>query len=185
MKGAVGLRDPLTILTAIQMSLVDSWAATGAGAFSLSENGLYTVEGWRTFFDHLTPTGTFIVSRWYSPSNVNETARMLSLGMTTLMDEHVSNPRDHVFLAAVHNLATLIVARAPFTPAELTTLTTTANRLHLTILLSPQSPSKASVLSQIMAATTPQELNDAVEKYPLDLSAPRMTDSSFSTSFES
>jgi hypothetical protein len=66
----------------------------------------------------------------------------------------------------------LIVARAPFTPAELTTLTTTANRLHFTILVSPQSTSKAPVLSQIMAATTPQELNDAVERYPLDLSAP-------------
>ena len=34
----------------IQMSMVDTWAATGAGAFSLSENGLYTVEGWRVFF---------------------------------------------------------------------------------------------------------------------------------------
>ena len=62
----------------IQMSLVDTWAATGAGAFSLSENGLYTLQGWRTFFDHLTPSGTFTVSRWYSPRNVNETGRMLS-----------------------------------------------------------------------------------------------------------
>ena len=35
----------------IQMSMVDTWAATGAGAFSLSENGLYTVEGWRIFSD--------------------------------------------------------------------------------------------------------------------------------------
>ena len=41
----------------IQMSMVDTWAATSAGAFSLSENGLYTVEGWRGFFRHLTPTG--------------------------------------------------------------------------------------------------------------------------------
>jgi hypothetical protein len=29
----------------IQMSLIDTWAATGAGAFSLSENGLYTIQG--------------------------------------------------------------------------------------------------------------------------------------------
>ncbi len=33
----------------IQMSLIDTWAATGAGAFSLSENGLYTVEAWKIF----------------------------------------------------------------------------------------------------------------------------------------
>jgi hypothetical protein len=30
----------------IQMSLIDTWAATGAGAFTLTENGLYTVEAW-------------------------------------------------------------------------------------------------------------------------------------------
>ena len=41
----------------IQMSLVDTWAATGAGAYSLSENGLYTVEAWRTFLDRLEPDG--------------------------------------------------------------------------------------------------------------------------------
>jgi hypothetical protein len=156
----------------IQMSLVDTWAATGAGAFSLSENGLYTLQGWRTFFEHLTPSGTFTVSRWYSPDNVNETGRMLSLAMATLMDEQISNPREHIFLAAVDNLATLTVARAPFTPAELATLTATANRLHFTILVSPQSPIKSPVLSEIMAAITPQGLNEAVAKYPLDLSVP-------------
>jgi hypothetical protein len=156
----------------IQMSLIDTWAATGAGAFSLSENGLYTVQGWRTFFDHLTPSGTFTVSRWYSPNNVNETGRMLSLAMATLMDEHISNPREHIFLAAVENLATLIVARAPFTPEELATLTAIADRLHFTILVSPQSQTKSPVLSEIMGATTPQRLNSVVAKYPLDFSAP-------------
>ncbi len=60
----------------IEMSLVDTWASTGAGAFSLSENGLYTLQGWRTFFDHLAPSGVFTVSRWFSPANVNETGRM-------------------------------------------------------------------------------------------------------------
>src|SRR3984893_15119026 len=59
----------------IEMSLVDTWAATGAGVFSLSENGLYTLQGWRTFFDHLTPTGTFTVSRWYPRSNIRGAGR--------------------------------------------------------------------------------------------------------------
>jgi hypothetical protein len=33
----------------VEMSLIDTWAATGAGAYSLSENGLYTVEGCSVF----------------------------------------------------------------------------------------------------------------------------------------
>jgi hypothetical protein len=154
------------------MSLIDTWAATGAGAFSLSENGLYTVQGWRTFFDHLTPSGTFTVSRWYSPKDAIETGRMLSLAMATLMDEHIVNPREHIFLAGVDNLATLVLTRAPFTPEELATLTAIANRLHFTILVSPQSPTKSPILSDIMGATTPQGLNEAVAKYPLDSTAP-------------
>jgi hypothetical protein len=167
----------------IQMSLIDTFAATGAGAFSLSENGLYTLQGWRTFFDHLTPSGTFTVSRWYSPYNTGaddrrffsfgaETGRLLSLAMATLMDEHISSPREHIFLAATENLATLIIARAPFTPEELATLTATANRLHFTILVSPQTQPTSPILAEIMGATTPQRLNEAVAKYPLDLSAP-------------
>ena len=46
----------------LQMSLIDTWAATGAGAFTLSENGLYTREGWQVFLRALTPTGVFSVS---------------------------------------------------------------------------------------------------------------------------
>ena len=49
----------------IQMPLADTWAATAAGAFSLSENSLYTVEGWRVILKHLNSRGVFTVSRWY------------------------------------------------------------------------------------------------------------------------
>src|SRR5947208_10920459 len=57
----------------IQMSLIDTWAATGAGAFSLSENGLYTVDAWRIFLARLTRQGVFTVSRWYDAKEPAET----------------------------------------------------------------------------------------------------------------
>ena len=60
----------------IQISLVDTWASTGAGAFSLTENGLYTVDGWRVFLNHLKPGGVLSVSRWFDPDNVSETRRL-------------------------------------------------------------------------------------------------------------
>ncbi len=45
----------------IQMSLIDTWAATGAGAYALSENRLYTVEGWSSFRNRgKTPGGQAI-----------------------------------------------------------------------------------------------------------------------------
>lgn len=84
----------------IEMSLIDTWAATGAGAYSLSENGLYTVEGWKHFLDALTPNGIYTVSRWYNPANVSETGRVVSLAMTALRAHGVDDPRTHIFLAA-------------------------------------------------------------------------------------
>jgi hypothetical protein len=62
----------------IQMSLIDTWAATGAGAFTLTENGLYTVEAWQRFLGRLNPGGLFTVSRWYAPGEVNETGRLVT-----------------------------------------------------------------------------------------------------------
>lgn len=48
----------------IQMTLVDTWASTAAGAFSLSENNLYTTEAFREYFDHLKPDGIIAITRW-------------------------------------------------------------------------------------------------------------------------
>jgi len=47
-----------------QMTLVDTWASTAAGAFALSENNLYTIEAFREYFDHLKPDGMIAITRW-------------------------------------------------------------------------------------------------------------------------
>jgi hypothetical protein len=160
----------------IQMSMTDTWAATGAGAFSLSENGLYTVEGWKTFFNRLTANGVFTVSRWYSVSNINETGRMMSLANATLLAEGIANPRQHLFLAATDSLATLIVSRAPFSAEELATLTATAARLGFAVVVSPQSPIASPVISEIVSARTPEAASAAARRlsdiHHLDLTAP-------------
>ena len=95
----------------IQMSLIDTWAATGAGAFTLTENGLYTVEAWQVFLGRLNPSGLFTVSRWYAPGEVNETGRLVSLAVATLLANGAAEPRRHLFLAAAGNVATLIVTK--------------------------------------------------------------------------
>ncbi|MFC1836686.1 hypothetical protein ACFL2Q_18500, partial [Thermodesulfobacteriota bacterium] len=99
----------------IQMSMIDTWAATGAGAFSLSENGLYTLEGWRAFIGRLTDNGVFTVSRWYSPGNINESGRMVALAMAVMIDRRVANPRQHIFVACANKIATLVLSKSPFT----------------------------------------------------------------------
>ena len=49
----------------IQISLIDTWAATAAGAFVLSENTLYTTDAWDALPRRLDAGGLLSVSRWY------------------------------------------------------------------------------------------------------------------------
>jgi hypothetical protein len=131
------------------MSLVDTWAATGAGAFSLSENGLYTTQGWRHFLSALTPNGILTVSRWFNPKDITETGRLISLAAAALREEGIERPQDHLFLARSERpgLATLIVAKSPFTADEVARLRARVAGLQFNVMLSPDRDDPSSALA--------------------------------------
>jgi hypothetical protein len=156
----------------VQMSLIDTWAATGAGAYTLSENGLYTVEAWRIFMERLTPGGVFTVSRWYAPGEVNETGRMVSLAVATLHEIGVADPRRHLFLAASGNIATLVLSREPFREAALSALRNEAADLDYRILAAPGLPAASPLLQRIVAAPDRAALEAVTAASFLDLSPP-------------
>lgn len=153
----------------IQMSLIDSWAATGAGAFSLSENGLYTVEAWKTFLGKLNPNGVYTVSRWYSEKRLIETGRMVSLAVAALLDMGIREPQRHLYMAASGNIATLIVSREPFSSEGLQALDGTAALYEYKVLISPTAESPSEVLRTIVTAKTRQGLDDYTSKQLFDL----------------
>jgi len=156
----------------VQMSMIDTWAATGVGAFSLSENGLYTMEGWRRFLSALAPDGVFTVSRWYSPGNTGETGRLLSLAKGTLLAMGVADPSRHLFLASIRNLSTLIVGRAPFSPEDVARLEEACRELRFTVLASPSTPPNSEVLRGIMQARDLAALAALPALYHIDVSPP-------------
>ena len=134
----------------IQMSLIDTWAATGAGAFALSENGLYTVNGWKRFLSRLTANGVLTVSRWHSESNLDETARILSLAMASLYEIGEPDPADHLFLASNGRLSTLIVGRARLSDDDILTLDNAVNSLGYRTLAAPGRPAADAVFDRIL-----------------------------------
>lgn len=156
----------------IQMALVDTWAATGAGAFTLSENGLYTIDAWTIFLDHLTRNGVFTVSRWYSPDNVNEAGRMVSLATATLFKLGIAEPRGHIFVAGSGHIATLIVSRAPLSTGDITRLNGVADDKQYQILLSPDRPPASPVLGEIIDSDNARDLQRVTANLPLDLTPP-------------
>jgi hypothetical protein len=153
----------------IQMSMIDSWAGTTAGAFTISANPLYTVNGWKRFVSRLTPDGVFTVSRWYHPEHLDETARILSLAMATLLEMGESKPAEHLYLAANGRLSTLIVGRAPLSMQDLETLDETVQRLHYKTLAAPNRVSADAVLERIQHAGTVDELIRIGRESPLNL----------------
>lgn len=164
-------RDPASY-DLIQMALVDTWASTAAGAMTLSENGLYTVEAWRTVLSRLRPGGVFSVARWYAAGRPGETARLLSLGVSTLLAEGCAQPRDHLVLAAAGNLSNLLVGRDPFTADDLARLHATAERQGFDFLALPGAPAGEPTLDRILAARSPAELAAATAHADFDLTPP-------------
>ena len=88
----------------------------------MTENGLYTLEGWRAFLKTLNPNGIFTVSRWYSPGEVNESGRMIGLATAALLDSGVTDPSTHLYVAHAYNIATLVLSKSPFTAEQLQAL---------------------------------------------------------------
>jgi hypothetical protein len=72
---------------------------------------------------------------------------MMSVAVATLLDEGIGDPRDHLFLVTTDKLATLMVSRAPFTAAELASLSTTVDKLGFTIAARPHAPAASPVLT--------------------------------------
>jgi hypothetical protein len=67
----------------IQMTLVDTWASTAAGAFALSENNLYTVDAFHDYLTHLNDDGILVFSRW-GLDPPRESLRLVSLARAAL-----------------------------------------------------------------------------------------------------
>jgi spermidine synthase len=156
----------------IQMSLIDTWAATGAGAFSLSENGLYTVEAWQNFIGHLADDGIFTVSRWYNPRNLGETGRLVSLATAALLSSGASHPADHIAMVVGGRIATLVVGRRPLSPLDVATLEGVCSDLGFNLVMGPRTAVQNPLLKQIVSAGSLEQLRDAVRGKPFNYMPP-------------
>lgn len=157
----------------IQMSLVDTWASTGAGAFSLSENGLYTLDAWRVFLNRLKPGGILSVSRWFDPQNVSETSRLLALGVAALIDRGVERPLDQIQLVVRGRVATLMVSTAPFTAADEAIVTKVAGDKQFQVTVAPGiGATRRGLLDRISKSTTWPDLMRATADPLYDYTPP-------------
>jgi spermidine synthase len=117
----------------IQASLVDTWAATAAGAYTLTENTLYTVEAFNDYLDHLTDSGVVTMTRW-----VIDGLRLVSLAQAAC-EAHGWDVKSRLAIVQYDRVQTFLLKKTPFTPEEITALRSTADRLGFNILYAPQT----------------------------------------------
>ena len=115
----------------IQASLVDTWAATAAGAYTLTENTLYTVEAFDDYLDHLTDGGVLTITRW-----VADGLRLVSLAQAAC-EQRGWSAADRLAIVRQDNVATFMLKKTPFTAAEIAQLRGVADRLGFDVLYAP------------------------------------------------
>lgn len=118
----------------IQASAVFGRMAPAAGAFTLSENNLYTAEAFRDYWNHLTSDGILTISRFIFE---RETLRLVSLGLHLLKEEGVADPAAHIAVIKERGLANFMLKRTPFTPAEIARLRRQAADLEFSVVFLP------------------------------------------------
>ena len=142
----------------IQASLVDTWAATSAGAMTLSENSLYTVDAWQVFYRDLKPGGLITFSRWYYGPEVAQTYRLFTTAWAMLLREGVADPSRNIALLSSGRVATILVSNVPFSEEDLRKLHSIADQMKFTILFFPGEPSQIPELRSVASKHTLAEL---------------------------
>jgi hypothetical protein len=117
------IRDATNNFDVVQMTLVDTWASTAAGAFALSENSLYTTEAFREYFEHLKPDGIIAVTRWEF-EQPREALRVVSVAMQALHELGEADASRHFLVVSEGELnedgipVTVLAKKSAFTPDE-------------------------------------------------------------------
>lgn len=150
----------------IQVSLIDTWAATAAGGLALTENSLYTTEAWQMFIRHLKPGGILTFSRWYHRPVPTEVYRLSTLAAAALRAAGVADPRKHMIIASFipdradrPGVATMLVSSQPFSSEDLQKIEIVCQELKFNLEMTPthcRDPLLAALAApgsrQIMAA---------------------------------
>ncbi len=125
----------------VQLTFIDTWAASAGGAYALMENALYTVEGWKVFLDRLEDDGLLAVAR-----GVNfELGRLIALGREAVRATGATEPERHMVMVTNRHvrddsygpMAMLLVRKTPFPEHELAEIRGHAQRMRFEVELEP------------------------------------------------
>lgn len=162
----------------VQLSMVDTSAASAAGAYALTENSLYTLEAAQEFLHHLRPGG-ILTSTWANFPNLEGVNRLVALYAEALRQQGLAKVDNRIaVLAGLASrrwplpLATVLVRPSGFSRADATLLRDLCDSYGFVPVHIPGDPlgkaerADATVIRRLLSGT---ELEDFYESYHLDL----------------
>ncbi len=157
----------------IQLTLVDTWAASSAGAFSLSENNLYTVEAFRQYYRHLKRGGILSVTRWLTPKR-KESLRLFTLALEAAEQEMIHDPASRFVLISAgddpnrYHMMTMLFKKSGFAPEEMRRLKVHARDMNNALLYYPETPDT----NLFTLAADPKSRDSLIAAYQFNLTPP-------------
>jgi spermidine synthase len=156
----------------IQATAVDTWAATAAGAFALSENNLYTSDAFRDYLEHLTDGGILAITRW-GFATPRESLRLVSLAIDALHAMGKNEPWKHV--VAVRDgdaskaaaLDTVLISRDPFTLDDLARTEESIHEMGGVAILYLPNKEIPTPFTELLRSPNPREF---ARTYPFNIS---------------
>jgi hypothetical protein len=105
----------------IQVALLDSFSASSAGLFALSESYLYTVQAFQDYLRHLNPGGMLAITRWVTlpPRDV---LKLFATGVLAMENTGVTQPFRRLVLIRGWKTATLLIKNGEFDDADIAAL---------------------------------------------------------------
>jgi len=102
----------------IQLSLLDSFSASSAGVYALSESYLYTREAFQYFLESLSPQGIFSVTRWIKIPP-RDGIKVFATAVEALERTGVEDAACHLVFIRSWATSTLLVKSSPFSEDEI------------------------------------------------------------------
>jgi SAM-dependent methyltransferase len=118
----------------IKIAATDTWVASARGAYSLTENYLYTREAIRDYLDHLRPGAFLSITRWYP----QETLRLAALVSASLRALGHPDPQSRILMARNAATLTCIVKNGVISAEESSRFAAAVERAGLVLIHAPE-----------------------------------------------
>ncbi len=120
----------------IQLSGVDTFAASQAGAFALHENYLYTVEALHDYLDALEPGGMLTFTRWlYIPPR--QTIRLVAMVNQAFRERGAKDPSKHLVIFCMQRYSVVLVKNDEFTRDDVSRIQNEVQRRGFELIYAP------------------------------------------------